>query len=876
MLEKIVSFKKLKIGHKKIFKIIILLLLNLVVLSSYIFATENGGSAGEYVNIALNYLLSGILGILLFLPLLFAYAILITLHLLVSALAYLGGTGAGLLTPYDIFFNRTLLTNIDFFDFSSGSSNSPMIQLKNSISGAFVILNAVSLLILLGILVYLAIRILMSVSGEEKSIHKTALTNWGISVALLFGIQVYIVGVIKFNSLAISIIEKSMSKDLFSDLFNPIKIFELAIFKAIPALIMYGIFVRYTVGFFFQYIKRMFRIAFLIIIAPLITITYSIDKIADSKAQAYEKWMKEFTIEVLIQPFHAIIFVILAKIAFAFLLSNQPIAGGILALVALRFMNEAEGLVKSIFQVNAQASTKGANSAVNAIVYSKLIQGLKKGGKEYVNEKYNSKFDKFRGETRIPSQEANIPVPDNSDSSQQAQQNLPIDSEVVESEAEGLNNEAIEGNVDNTLNTSEGEERLPQEEQSNVQGQDQTSRNLPNTNEENRNVYQKYTDLMKKLNSKRNVAAFGFGAAFAALEVGDDGNALFTNLAQGGLLGYSVGENIYKRYNSYSNKKEDKNLQKDNYKTNVKVTADELKINAEMYGALNNMPDFAQDTEKGKQLLLSWIEGLENKKPGDLLTEFNKNKNRLRNIYEKRDGNNKFEAENRIDELQAKFLAEGTIGNMNEYSSDEREFLSSMIEYKTIEEKNEIISSANLINENVYDEVKARVLESLPDNTRGNISQTSNGAYIRPSQDIIMDSNVMTADEDKEFRREYINELSSRDRKIETLVNEITTLTNDYERKYKMSVNEYEQKLLDDDIEFNELVKKHNSEVKKIMKKQKEVEEYINNEYIPNEKFKLPEELRKINTTEFNKFEAVTRRKLSNNNSNQPETSDSE
>ena len=56
-----------------------------------------------------------------------------------------------------------------------------------------------------------------------------------------------------------------------------------------------------------MYIKRMLTVGFLIVIAPLITITYSIDKMGDGKSQALNAWLKEFIYNVLIQTFHCII-----------------------------------------------------------------------------------------------------------------------------------------------------------------------------------------------------------------------------------------------------------------------------------------------------------------------------------------------------------------------------------------------------------------------------------------------------------------------------------------------------------------------------------------------------------------------------------------
>ena len=55
----------------------------------------------------------------------------------------------------------------------------------------------------------------------------------------------------------------------------------------------------------------MIRKIFLILIGPISCITYPIDKISDGKAQAFNKWFSEFMSEVLIQPFHLLLYVVL-------------------------------------------------------------------------------------------------------------------------------------------------------------------------------------------------------------------------------------------------------------------------------------------------------------------------------------------------------------------------------------------------------------------------------------------------------------------------------------------------------------------------------------------------------------------------------------
>ena len=46
-------------------------------------------------------------------------------------------------------------------------------------------------------------------------------------------------------------------------------------------------------------------------IAPLITLTYPLDKIKDKKSQAFDMWLKEFIFNALIQPLHLLLYIVL-------------------------------------------------------------------------------------------------------------------------------------------------------------------------------------------------------------------------------------------------------------------------------------------------------------------------------------------------------------------------------------------------------------------------------------------------------------------------------------------------------------------------------------------------------------------------------------
>ena len=113
---------------------------------------------------------------------------------------------------------------------------------------------------------------------------------------------------------------------------------------AIGWKLIYVVLVIYTVIFVFTYVKRVVYMAFLTIIAPLVALTYPIDKMNDGKAQAFDAWFKEYIFNLLIQPMHLILYTILIGSAVNFASKNI-----IYVVVALGFMTPAEKLLRRFF-----------------------------------------------------------------------------------------------------------------------------------------------------------------------------------------------------------------------------------------------------------------------------------------------------------------------------------------------------------------------------------------------------------------------------------------------------------------------------------------------------------------------------------------------
>ena len=148
--------------------------------------------------------------------------------------------------------------------------------------------------------------------------------------------------------------------------------------------VIYLTLVIYTIMFLIIYLKRVIYMAFLTMIAPLVALTYPIDKIGDGKAQAFDMWLKEYAYNLLLQPFHLLLYTMLIGSVMDLAVNNM-----IYALVALGFLIPGEKLFRRFFGFEKAATTGsivggvvGGSLAMNAInKLGKIGPGGSKGGK---------------------------------------------------------------------------------------------------------------------------------------------------------------------------------------------------------------------------------------------------------------------------------------------------------------------------------------------------------------------------------------------------------------------------------------------------------------------------------------------------------------
>lgn len=269
-------------------------------------------------------------------------------------------------------------------------------ELRATVSKWYVTLRNIALVAMMIILVYIGIRMLLSTIASDKAKYKQMLQDWFMALLLLFLMHYIMAFSVKIVEKVTNIVDSSVDKKQYfslipfssdsgkakkfkefvqeaglqdcyitadgqqtqdeddakgilypTNLMGYIRIdAELTTFGTvyIGKALCYFILVLMTIYFVFTYLKRVLYMAFLTIIAPLVAVTYPIDKINDGSAQGFDRWFKEYVFNLLIQPLHLVLYYILVTSAW-----NLSSTNIIYSLVALGFMIPAEKLLRSFF-----------------------------------------------------------------------------------------------------------------------------------------------------------------------------------------------------------------------------------------------------------------------------------------------------------------------------------------------------------------------------------------------------------------------------------------------------------------------------------------------------------------------------------------------
>ena len=323
------------------------------------------------------------------------------------------------ISPEEIFSNDVPLLDVnilnpkEYKNENGEKIESVVSTLQSTISAWYNVLRDIAIVAFLSVLVYIGIRILISSASSDKAKYKQMLTDWVVGLCLLFFMHYImsfamiftekITDLLNVNNEAILISSSNVNLDQFdqkngsedliakynvdengnqvntlswkTNLIGYIRFWAQTNNNSMPVsmrmayTIMYLVIVIYTYMFLFQYLKRVFNMVLLTLIAPIVAFAYPLDKVNDGHAQAFNMWLKEYIFNLLLQPMHLILYSVLMGTAIN-LVAEYPLYG----LIVLGCLLQVEKLIRKMFGFDKNQTTQPASSG--AFTGAMVMKGI--------------------------------------------------------------------------------------------------------------------------------------------------------------------------------------------------------------------------------------------------------------------------------------------------------------------------------------------------------------------------------------------------------------------------------------------------------------------------------------------------------------------
>ncbi len=345
-----------------------------------------------------------------------------------------------------IFFGKISFLNLDFL--LKGQGGKMNVTYADTISRVYWMIFYLVIGIHFLLLIVGSIRSMLEMqTADKKAQNKELLTSWLKGMVMLFSVIFIAFTMLYVNDYICKALDtalqnvKGLSGNFILDLAaRSIKGIGLdaniAFMFAIASMVITSI-------MFFYYVRRAVKVGYLIMIAPIVSLTYVTGGL-NGKSNAYGKWIKEYSSNIFIQLFHILIYVslILPMSSLGQIEKETNIIKFVptllLVFFGLGFIYNAEKLIKKLFSEHISKAEDSKASLASALAVKDLAQktyGVAKKGKEEI--------DKNRT--------GNIKLKDNDEDNKKA------DDDDKEKETSVNTNESTDVETSDNLNTNTNE-----------------------------------------------------------------------------------------------------------------------------------------------------------------------------------------------------------------------------------------------------------------------------------------------------------------------------------------------------------------------------------------------------------------------------------
>ncbi len=379
----------MKISYKKI----ITAILAIIICFNFIFpklvlatedesesASETSSDYDEENGIKLPGILDTVFGVLTYIPKLTLLAPGLVANSVLSLIANVDSSKEWeFVTLEDILFNNVELTDVNIF-LNEGDSDGVLSKIGDSVAGWYMAFRNLALVVSLLMLLYVGIKMALDNFAPSRAKYKHMLIDWVKCLALIMVLDLIIVMVLNINTATVNMLKPEdigNGEEYTQAIFT--WAFDISLVKSWGSAIMYSILGIISFSFLVIYIKRMLMTCFLVMIAPIVGIFYSLDKVGDGKSKILSTWLKEFCYNVLIQPFHCIVYIVFVGTAMRELYSSteNPLNFKymVIAITCTICIFMGEKIIRTIFGFTKSQSV--AKKLFNATMISSVINNVK-------------------------------------------------------------------------------------------------------------------------------------------------------------------------------------------------------------------------------------------------------------------------------------------------------------------------------------------------------------------------------------------------------------------------------------------------------------------------------------------------------------------
>lgn len=292
------------------------------------------------------------------------------------------------LTLEDIVYNKVPFLDVNIFNssrFNTDGTGSILVisTIKDNIAKWYYAFRGLIIVSLFAVLIYLGIRMAITNIAEEKAEYKRMLVDWFVSFFIVMFIHYYIIAIMNINDFLVTNIQAQSN---MASLYENVRemAHSIKFTDGWYGTILYIALVWYMVKYAWKYIKRLLSVFILIILSPLVGISYAIDKIKDNRSQSLGRWLKEIAFTVLLQSAHALVYTVFMVGIVKTISSNnsvlQCVGACVFLVIAVNFMEAIEDIFETILGLKNSANTKETmDSSFEAIAKVKMAKDVVKG-----------------------------------------------------------------------------------------------------------------------------------------------------------------------------------------------------------------------------------------------------------------------------------------------------------------------------------------------------------------------------------------------------------------------------------------------------------------------------------------------------------------